>query len=285
MSKAHQPASSSIEFEATNEVAGAFSGVSSDYTQTFLNAVAAELGIDKSEREPEFVDLKESEAGKQFLLEFQKGIQVAIGRDATSKDSGLFAFVVDSDASPVTTVTAALNTLKPDPVQAAEASKGITVYRQGEWWFVETDEEPAFSVSGELGQKPYGPSPMENHVAREYGFGLPRTKLLQKLSLHATDGRSKNKLNRVPRCFRDLQRQHDRQWSSKLSGFAWEEVPDVCGGLYVRGSVRHRDTEHYMVSLGESWHRAYTHDTTVYQPVPTTYGSGSILLADGTSID
>jgi len=34
--------------------------------------------------------------------------------------------------------------------------------------------------------------------------------------------------------------------------------------VLIRGTLRHRDDDHYVENVGEDWHRALTHDMDVY---------------------
>ena len=291
MSKAIQPekTNGSIDTDGSHVVpeAAVFEELS-DYTKTFLEAVAREAGVDDYQTKPAIVDAVAAGSGVQLLVAFPEGECIFIGRDETSKDSGLFGIIIGEGGQSVRTVEEALALLKPAPVLAAEQDARKEVLRQGEWWFVETDNAPEYIVSGELDSKPYGPSPLENHVAREYGFGLTQDRLLEELSLYASDGECDQVFDRAPRCFDSIRNQDlvwGRRWSGRFQDFEWDRIWDVCNGIYVRGTVRHRDREHYMLSLGESWHAAYTHDVTVYQPMPTTYGSGGILISNSTYVD
>lgn len=259
-----------------------------DYTWTFLERVAVEVGFRDRIDEFHIADFDPNEKGPQFIAVCPDESSIVVGRDETSTDSGLFAFLVDADDPPVRTVEEGLELLRPASVSAARADPDRRVHRQGEWWFLETDREPVYTVSGQLDAKPYGPSPMENHVAREYGFGLPEPDLLRALSRVASDSRCKAVFDDIPGCFeaiRDGELVRGRNWSGRFRNFEWAEVPEACKGLFVRGSVRHRRNEHSMLSLGDSWHRTVCHNRTVYQPLPTTYGSGSIMITGATSVD
>lgn len=259
----------------------------SDYTDTFLEAVADEAGVDSNDAEP--IDATKNDTGLQFLVGYSDGTRILIGRDETSTASGLFAVIIDSSENErIRTVDQGIDSLRPEPVRVAERSDGVQVQRQGEWWFVETNEGPEFDVSGELGSKPYGPSPLENHVVTGYGFGLEREQVLRELSLYASDGECDQVFDRIPQCFDSIRNQTlvwGRTWSGRFREFDWHRISDVCNGVFVRGTVRHRDREHYMLSLGERWHTAYTHNKTVYQPLPTTYGNGSILISNASYVD
>ena len=259
-----------------------------DYTWTFLERVAVEAGFRDRVDDFHIVDFDPNEKGPQFVAVCPDESSIVVGRDETSTDSGLFAFLVDADEPPVRTVQESLELLRPPSVSAARADPDRRVHRQGEWWFLETESEPVHTVSGQLGAKPYGPSPMENHVARQYGFGLPEPELLEALSRVASDGRCGAVFDDVPGCFeaiREGELVRGRNWSGRFRNFEWTAVPDASEGLFVRGSVRHRRNEHSMLSLGDAWHRAVCHDRTVYQPLPTTYGSGSIMISDAQYTD
>lgn len=258
----------------------------SDYAETFLEAVAKEADPDAEIKEYRYIDVVECNHGLQFLAGYPDGTQILVARDETSKNSGFFSIVLEENSG-VKTVADALETLKPDSVKVAERTEDIQVRRQGEWWFVEANEEPAFSVSGELGVKPFGYSPMDTHVAKEYGFGLKRDELLRELSLYISDGECKQVFDNVPRCFDSIRNRDilwEGNWSGRFPEFDWDRIESICEGIYVRGTVRHRNREHYMLDLEDNWYQAFTHDATVYQPLPSTYRN-SILISQGSYVD
>ena len=44
----------------------------------------------------------------------------------------------------------------------------------------------------------------------------------------------------------------------------WDELQDLAGEILVRGTLRHRENDHFVERLGETWHVAETHDMDVY---------------------
>jgi len=44
----------------------------------------------------------------------------------------------------------------------------------------------------------------------------------------------------------------------------WAAIRDWAGDILVRGSIRHRDDDHYVEQCGDDWHVAVTHEMRVY---------------------
>lgn len=193
------------------------------------------------------------------LLEHEDGIQVYVGFDATAHGEGTFAFVPFDGHEGVRVPAArdALDLLRPDEALAAET-------RQGEWYLVPIDDADEFEGTIQkpgVNERPYGPSPLENHVPRDWktraddgtfvrrvaqAVGEDMTGDDPLVSWQDTPADVFDKI-RLGRLGREL---------------THEEARELAGGVAVRGSVRHRRGEHRMETL-DDWHQAVTHDREV----------------------
>lgn len=212
---------------------------------------------------------RHSEDGLELLLVAPDATRLFIGEDPTARDSnGLYGYVIEPDdrLPLVRTTQEALDLLKPAQAQAAEM-EDATPLRQGEWFLVPTDEEPKSRVfSGGVNERPFGGSPLENHVATEYALGVSESEFLERfeelcpdLAEHV-DGAG-DAFRRVAKGYRIAQ----------LDGIELEtDLPDfeslrkAAEPIYVRGTLRHRENDHYMERIGDGWHLAVTHDVDVF---------------------
>lgn len=141
------------------------------------------------------------------------------------------------------TVDEAEQLLIPDRVSRAEAD-GLSVTRQGEWFFIPREGhsprgvlrkplQEASGANGELGpsHREYRDKDLGAHVARDKVREIP---------------------TECPECGE--------------TSFRYDEDVECIGcgetvgpTLYVRGTVRHLDHDHRVINLGETWHEAVTH--------------------------
>lgn len=209
------------------------------------------------------LDADHAEEG--VLLTHESGVQVYIGWDSTAyPDNDLFGFVPfdGTEGTPVPSAADALDLLKPF---AAAAREDDMVTRQGEWFLVPTDDHPGSGpCKPGVGSRPYGGSPLESHVPREYALGVSAGTFLQRVH-EAFD---------VPADIRNVQPFFDWLHAQDAASELFEEARDLAEGVYVRGTVRHRGNEHYLANVGEEWHRAVTHDREVMTTV------GRQIMAD-----
>lgn len=121
------------------------------------------------------------------LLVAPDGTLLFVGRDPTTRDtqtSPIYGFVIDPTAPIPAPRSAqeALDLLKPVDVQKAIASDGPRPARQGEWWLLPTRAVPVGSTFRPgVNARPFGPSPLGNHVPREYGFGVGDDTLVERV--------------------------------------------------------------------------------------------------------
>lgn len=203
--------------------------------------------------------------GDEVLLGYQNGTQAFVGRDETASNAGIFGFAV-TPGEPVpfvSSVDEALQLLEPVPVTEAVEDCDDSVVRQGEWFFVPADDSPESQVfKGGVGSRPYGESPLQNHVPRDYAFGASVQEIMERI-----EDRVPGLLDRVDE-FEDLiealSGMHEWHWLNSYIGDSekitlQELYREVFGGVYVRGTVRHQRKDHGMISLGEQWYNTYTH--------------------------
>lgn len=196
------------------------------------------------------------------LVDFPEG-QVYIGTDDTQHDSSTrFAFYVED---PVDDPAEALALLRPDGI--SDSAK-----RQGEWFFdpVEieaqnpilkglsyTDTEwdvshtPIRAITG-VDKISYGSPPEGSEIHPEQPIAkLPDgTRVLY---------RRVDKQDFISMEYKNtMYRQLNRMGSHEARDLLFQD-----GKLYVRGTVRHKRNEHRVLNLGETWHRAKTHNYTV----------------------
>jgi hypothetical protein len=233
----------------------------------FLAAVVDEIGKEDDLSDARVLDDLEDPDDVDFgeLLVFPDESLLFIGSDPTARDSiPLFAFVVERyDPIPApTTAQEALNLLRPAEIQAAFDGGGSQPDRQGEWWLLPTKKLPVSDVYDPgVGSRPFGPSPLGNHVPREYGFGVTENEFMDAVR----DGVSSlpSSVTTPPEVIEWVSRQHSKE---PVPDYAptWDKIRRFAGEIYVRGTLRHRDNDHYVEKLGKQWHQAQTHNMDVY---------------------
>lgn len=234
----------------------------------FIDELTSEFDLGPT-RVAEIFNYTPDDAPLRVLLVDEDGTRLFVGADETAyRSNGLFAFSVTpgGDYPSIRTCEEAIELITPVAVREAEL-EGLDVKRQGEWFLIPTDAEPDGEVfKGGVSERPFGLSPLVNHVPREYGFGAGPTSVIRLLESYAPEV--------AEHCdtAQDAISQLMRGWKIEgLDGVDLEtDLPTVSefttsiGSVLVRGTVRHRENDHYMSRLGEQWHRAVTHDVEVY---------------------
>ena len=142
-------------------------------------------------------------------------------------------------------------------------AEGIEVDRQGEWFFVDAgnliDEFDGSIQKPGLGSKPYGPSPMDNHVARDWKPYVRDDVFVKRFNelVEYTKGQVLPQM--VAECL-EMFRTNDYHYRTLISA---DDLYEMAGYVAVRGSVRHRDNDHYQEHF-DDWRVAVAHDLTVY---------------------
>lgn len=242
-----------------------------DYADTysfpvFVTAVLEKLGKKYTHADARLVDAIEEPEDVHFgiLLVYPDESLMFIGSDPTAKDSiPWFAFTIErSEPMPAPdTAQDALDLLKPRQIQDVEHEDSWLPNRHGEWWLLPCNLVPAGTVfTPGVASRPYGPSPLGNHVPREYAFTVSDDEFMA--SFHdAADAPSS--IVTPPEALEWTYRQ--LQKSPVPEGVPnWARIREFAGDVIVRGTVRHRDDDHYVEQLGEVWHQSLTHNVEVY---------------------
>lgn len=204
-----------------------------------------------------------TEDPKRYLIQFNDGWKVFVGRDRTSKRSGLFGFKIGpGEPFPnLESIQGVLDLLKPTLVSKHEERSDLPdPVNQGKYWFVETGEEPDSSVfKSELGEELHGYAPLNKYVPRDYGFGVHEDELMNRLT--ESCDRSSISDCALPVFFEDIFCGSARDKSKTDGGeLTVEDVLHLSEGIYVRGTIHPQHRDHSVVDLGESWHRVVTRD-------------------------
>lgn len=201
--------------------------------------------------------LPEKHEERGALLTHEDGPQVYVGWDSTARDDELFGFCPfdGTNGVPVPSATDALDLLTPNEADAA-ADSGLE--RQGEWYFVPTAPRPDASLVPKgtiqnpgVKSRPFGGSPLESHVPRDWKTGKPDLEFVmdveQELGYPTTAGSPQEIFDAI----------HAGELDMEL-----DRARELADGIYVRGSIRHRENDHTMLVL-DDWRRAVTHDWSV----------------------
>lgn len=187
-----------------------------------------------------------------------------VGSDPTAKDTTpLFGFIVEPFAPIPAPETAgdALNLLRPADVRAA-FDEGEEPPRQGEWWLLPTRKVPVGTTfTPGVQSRPYGPSPLANHVPREWGMTRPDREFMTDVQERVDELPAS--ITTPPEVIDWIHRQHQKRPTPEHAP-SWEDVQDLAGDILVRGTLRHRENDHFIEELGDDWHTAETHNMDVY---------------------
>lgn len=189
---------------------------------------------------------------------------VFVGQDPTTKDgSPLFGFVVEPFA-PIpepTTAQEALDLLRPGDVRDAFA-EGDEPDRQGEWWLLPTKQVPlSATYRPGVQSRPYGPSPLDNHVPREWGMTATPEEFMTRV--REAVPQLPESVETPPEVVEWMDRQHRKRVTPEFVP-DFEDLVAFADEVLIRGTLRHRENDHYTESVGEQWHRAVTHEMEVF---------------------
>lgn len=204
-------------------------------------------------------DVHEGEE-RGVLLEHKDGIQVYVGYDSTAHGEGTFGFVPFDGEDGVRAPTArdALDLLRPDGALGDEP-------RQGEWFLVPqpegADEAQGTIQKPGVSELPYGASPLNGHVPRDWKTAVPDLEFVRRVvyDLVGDQAASTSELAGVGISWQDSPQEIIEKIDTGRIDMTFERARELAGGVYVRGSIRHRRQEHQMETLDE-WHQAVTHD-------------------------
>lgn len=229
----------------------------------FVDAVATREGLDASHEDARLLDRQEQIDDPEYgaawglLLAWPDETVMYVGSDPTATGPPWYAFTV-GPAEPVpapTTAQDAADRLKPPAVRDTIAEDDFVPQRHGEWWLRPTPLAPAGTIfEPGVQAKPFGPSPLGNHVPREWAMSVTDTVFVDR----AHDAGAPASRTTPPEVFEWATRQVRRD------ELEWHTVRQWADDILVRGTVRHRDHDHPVEKLGEQWHAAETHDFEVY---------------------
>lgn len=187
-----------------------------------------------------------------------------VGSDPTARDTApLFGFVVEPVAPIPAPATAqeALDLLRPGQVREA-FDAGVEPDRQGEWWLLPTRKVPVGATFDPgVNSRPFGASPLANHVPREWGMTVAPDEFMTCVRERVPELPAS--IETPPEVIEWTHRQHQKIPTPEHV-LKWEDVQELAGDILVRGTLRHRENDHFVENLGEQWHVAKTHGMDVY---------------------
>lgn len=241
---------------------------SDEYSFTrFVSAVLEELGKDYTDAEARLVDEIDDPDDVHFgiLLALPDDSLLFVGSDPTANDAiPWFAFCIERyDPMPApATAQEALDLLKPPDVKDIEHDLDWLPDRHGEWWLIPTELVPGGEIhTPGVASRPFGPSPLGNHVPREWAATVPDDAFLE--TFHENVESAPSSIRTMPEAIEWTWRQTNKRVPPEDAP-TWADIRDWAGDIIVRGTVRHRDNDHFVENCGDVWHKAVTHDVEVY---------------------
>jgi len=244
------------------------SKIEENYTfPRFIDATLDELGKDFTNEEARLVDEIDDpdDVDFGFLLALPDESVMFVGSDPTTKDAiPWFTFIVERHEPMPAPETArdALDLLRPPSVQDLVYEDDYLPRRHGEWWLIPTGMVPVSTVF-EPGVKtrPYGASPLGNHVPREYAFTVTDNDFMRCFEdeVDAAPGSIQTPPEAVKWTWRQIKKPIPTDFAPD-----WADIREWGGNVLVRGTIRHRDDDHFIENCEERWHLAVTHDVKVY---------------------
>jgi hypothetical protein len=228
-----------------------------------------ELGKDLAPEDARLVD--EIEPSKDIddgmLVAFPDESLMFLGADPTTKDQmPWYGFTIE----PMEPIPApqnaqdALDLLKPPEVQETIQQENWIPDRHGEWWLLPTKLMPlSETFKPGVKSKPYGPSPLGNHVPRDYAFTATEDEFMQ--GFRESVDSAPRSIQTVPEAIQWSFRQQNKDPSVRPDDApSWADIREWAGDVLVKGTIKHRDDDHFVENCGETWHKAITHRVEVY---------------------
>lgn len=234
----------------------------------FTNELLAELEKPYAPEDAQLVDRVDPspDIDDGLLVAFPDESVLFLGEDPTTYDAmPWYGFTVEPMA-PVPrpeTASDALDLLRPPDVQA-ETDAGWFPNRHGEWWLLPTQKVPLSDrYQPGVASQPYGPSPLGNHVPQTYAFTEPADAIVAAFHEHTASAPAS--IDSVPELLQWTWRQQQKHPDVQPPDVPeWADIRAWGGEVLVRGSIRHRENDHYVEQLGDRWFRALTHRMEVY---------------------
>lgn len=233
----------------------------------FVNELLEELDKELHPEDAKLVDTVEpsKDIDDSLLVAYPDESLMFLGKDPTAKDAmPWYGFTVEP-MEPVPapdTAQEALDLLKPPDVKDTIAEEDWIPNRHGEWWLLPSQMIPGGDVH-KPGVKttPYGPSPLGNHVPREYAFTRQDSEFMADFKENVES--APNSIQTVPEAIEWTWRQTQKV-SPPDDAPQWADIRAWAGDVLVKGTIRHRDNDHYIEDCGDVWHKAVTHRVEVY---------------------
>jgi len=235
----------------------------------FVNELLDELEKDVAVEDAKLVDTVDpsKDIDDGLLVAYPDQSLMFIGSDPTAKDQmPWYAFTIEP-FEPIPAPESAkdaLDLLKPPEVRDTIEDTGWIPDRHGEWWLLPTDMVP-LSETFKPGVKtdPYGPSPLGNHVPREYAFTVTADAFMDSFRNHVPEAPST--VATPPEVIQWSFRQQNKPEEVRPDYAPdWADIRQWADDVLVKGTIRHRDDDHFVEDCGEQWHKAVTHRIEVY---------------------
>jgi len=235
----------------------------------FVNELLNELDKDLAPEDARLIDTIEptKDIDDGMLVAYPDQSLMFIGKDPTAKDAmPWYAFTIE----PMEPVPApqsaqdALDLLKPPEVEETIQQENWIPDRHGEWWLLPTRLMPmSRTFKGGVKSKPYNASPLGNHVPRDYAFTSSADAFMQSFNDNVESAPST--LNSVPEVIEWSFRQQNKPADIRPDDAPkWADIREWAGDVLVKGTIKHRDDDHFVENCGDVWHKAVTHRVEVY---------------------
>lgn len=215
-------------------------------------------------------DLDNNVDSAVVVLNHESGWTIVVGRDPSAHfQFQTFGFVCTPETN-VETPHDALAVIRPEEAQQA-INDGRRVKRHGEWFLIPGDPSDPYDPAGSeqktgVSARPFGGSPLDNHIPREWATGV-EDHVFVKRFLERADLREGVTVPQTPQEVADLVYQHTSGQQDVFEHHVELTYPDLWAmaeTIYVKGTIRHRETEHSLLGIQGGWHKAITHDHQVY---------------------
>jgi len=233
----------------------------------FVNELLDTLGKDLAPEDARLLDTitpsKDIDDG--MLVAFPDESLMFCGKDPTAADAmPWFAFTIEPMEPMPAPETAkdALDLLKPPEVKDTIEQEQWIPNRHGEWWLLGTSMVPTGTVHQPgVKTEPYGPSPLGNHVPREYAFTRSDDAFMGDFKANVDSAPAS--IQTVPEALQWTWRQTKKVEPPEDTP-SWADIRTWARDVLVRGTIRHRDNDHFVEDCGDRWHKAKTHRVEVY---------------------
>lgn len=233
----------------------------------FVDSLFDRLGKDLAPEDAKLLDTIEpnEDIDDGLLVAFPDESLLFLGKDPTAKDAmPWYGFTIE----PMEPIPApesagdALDLLKPPSVQNVIQEDAWIPNRHGEWWLLPTNLMPiGGTFSPGVKSTPYGPSPLGNHVPREWGMTTKPSDFMDRFRAHVES--APDSIQTPPEAI-DWTWRQTKKGTPPEDAPSWAQIREWAETILVKGTIRHRDDDHFVENCGEVWHKAETHNVEVY---------------------